>query len=134
MDDGSGSCSEGTEAGCYDHLAKDLTCPVSDRVFVLMPAAKAGKAHKFARPFHGPYWVLEVTNSDDGVVPVDKPQGSPIFVALSQIRHCPGEIPEGETWPQSKKKRTPLAMEPLDELTAFPCGGGAESQQLVSVS
>ena len=79
------------QKGCYDRHAKDPTCRVGDRVFVLMPAAKAGKAHKFARPFHGLYRVLEVTNCDARVVPVDKPQDSPVFVALSRIRHYPRE-------------------------------------------
>ncbi len=69
-----------------------------------MPAAKTGPTHKFARPFHEPYRVLEVTVSNAKVVPVDKPQGTPIFVALARIRHCPEEIPEGERWPPPRKK------------------------------
>ena len=80
----------------HDCHSRMTSCRVGDRVFVLMPAAKAGKAHKFARPFHGPYRVLEVTTNN-----------APIFVALERIRHCPEEIPEGETWPPSKNN--PLA-------------------------
>jgi len=84
------------------------SCRVGDQVFVLIPAAKAGKAHKFARPFHGPSRVLEVTTNNAQVVPVGKPQDAPIFVALERIHHCPEEIPERETWPSSKKNN-PLA-------------------------
>ena len=87
----------------HDRHSRMTSCRVGDRVFVLMPAAKAGKAHKFARPFHGPYRVLEVTTNNARAVPVGKPQDAPIFVALERIRHCPEEVPEGETWPPSKK-------------------------------
>ena len=49
-----------------------------------MPAAKVTKAYKFARPFHGPYRIIE--QSDTGVVicPLDKPQAEPIRVAQLQ--------------------------------------------------
>lgn len=92
----------------HDRHSRMTSCRVGDRIFVLMPAAKAGKAHKFARPFHRPYCVLEVTTNNARVVPVSKPEDAPIFVALKRIRHCPEEIPEGETWPPSKKN-SPLA-------------------------
>ena len=39
----------------YDKHSKPPRFKVGDRVFVYMPAAKATKAYKFARPFHGPY-------------------------------------------------------------------------------
>ena len=32
---------------------------VGDRVFIYMPAAKACKAYKFARPFYGPYRIVD---------------------------------------------------------------------------
>ena len=39
----------------YDKQSKLPRFKVGDRVFVYMPAAKATKAYKFARPLHGPY-------------------------------------------------------------------------------
>ena len=35
-----------------------------DRVFIYSPAEKLTKAHKFARPFKGPYRVKKVVNND----------------------------------------------------------------------
>ena len=92
----------------YDRRSRDPLYQVGDRVFLYMPAAKTGTAHKLARPFHGPYRVLEVTHSDVRVVPVDRPQDTPIFVAMARVRHCPPEIPEGEAWLPNKKRRVPI--------------------------
>ena len=89
----------------YDRRATSTTFQVGDRVFTYMPSAKTGKAYKFARPFHGPYRVLELTTNDARICPVDKPQDPPIFVALDRIRHCPCEIPPDEFWPQRKRKK-----------------------------
>lgn len=85
----------------YDQRARKPTIRVGDRVFLFMPAATTGKTHKFARPFHGPYRVLEVTNSNAKIVPVDKTQSTPIFVSVSRLRHCVREIPDGEVWPSA---------------------------------
>lgn len=75
-----------------------------DRVFVHMPGAKQGPAHKFARAFHGPFRVKEVV--DNGVVayPVDQPQKDPIRVAMNRIRRCPRQI-ANHFWPESKNKK-----------------------------
>ncbi len=96
----------------YNRHTKDPTYWIGDRVFVFMPAAKAGKAHKFARPYHGPYRVMD---SNARVVWVDRPQDTPIFVALDRLRHCPQEIPEGEAWPQTKKKKTIASSSSAEE-------------------
>ena len=63
-----------------------------------MPAAKACEAYKFARLFHGPYRIVE--RSETGVVvrPVDQPQADPIRVAYNRIRCCADSIPD-TFWP-----------------------------------
>ena len=43
-------------------------------VLVYMPAAKATKAYKFARSFHGPYRTIEQSDTGVTVRPIDKPQ------------------------------------------------------------
>ena len=50
----------------YDRQLKLSKFSVGDRVFVYVPAAKACKAYKFARPFHGPYRIIE--QNEIGVV------------------------------------------------------------------
>ena len=42
----------------HDRHARDPGFHVGDRVFVLMPAKRQRKAHKFARPFGGPYRIV----------------------------------------------------------------------------
>ncbi len=74
---------------------RKATCPsfaVGDRVFVYMPAAKSGKAHKFARPFKGPYRVLATYNNGVQVRLVDRPTAQPIGVALNRVHRCPTQI------------------------------------------
>ena len=67
----------------HDKHAKDPNFKLGDRVFVHMPAEKRGKAYKFARTFHGPFRVVELLENGVRVVPVDKPQESPVRVALN---------------------------------------------------
>ena len=88
----------------YDLHAKETRLQQGDRVFVYMPSEKKkkGKAPKFARPFHGPYRVIELTANDAKVVPVNKPHSTPIFVALDRVRHCPDEFPPDQYWPSRR--------------------------------
>ena len=75
-----------------------------------MPAVIASKAYKFARPFHGPYCIVELSKTGVVVCPVDQPQAEPIRVAYNRIRQCFGLIPD-KFWPtrtrviRSKSKR-----------------------------
>ena len=107
----------------YDRRSRKPTFRVGDRVFLYMPAAKTGQAYKFARPYHGPYRVLEVVGCDASVVHVDQPQDTPLFVAIDRLRHCPDKISPGATWPplptskRGRSKATPPEPEP-DDLSA----------------
>lgn len=69
----------------YDGCSRILKIWVGERVLVYMPNAKQGKAWKFARPFHGPYRILELTETNARVCPVHKPKQSSIFVSLDKI-------------------------------------------------
>ena len=87
----------------YDRKSK-IVFKEGDRVFLYKPAAKSGKAHKFARPFHGPYRILEVTTNDAKIQPVDRPQSEPILVALDRLRKCPAEVAD-DFWPKKETRR-----------------------------
>ena len=89
----------------HDKHAKDPNFKLGDRVFVHMPAEKRGKAYKFARTFHGPYRVVELLENGVRVVPVDKPQESPIRVALNRVRCCPVQLPN-EFWPRRNNDKS----------------------------
>ena len=47
----------------YDRRSKELDFKIGDRVMVYMPQEKKGKSKKVARPYFGPYRVLNVTPS-----------------------------------------------------------------------
>ena len=86
----------------HDRSSRPADFKVGDRVFVYMPAAKSTKAHKFARPFYGPYRVVETCTNGVEVRPVDAPQTTPIRVALNRVRFCPTQLAD-EFWPSRSK-------------------------------
>ena len=51
-----------------------------ERVFLYKPAEKSGQARKFTRPFHGPYWIVEIDSSTAQICRVDEPDGSPFLL------------------------------------------------------
>ena len=71
-------------------------------MFLLKPAERTKEGWKLARPFHGPYGIVEITSNDAHIRRVDQPQDEPILVALDRLRRCPEEIPD-EFWPKDKK-------------------------------
>ena len=76
----------------YDHKSQELNLKPGDRVMVYMPLEKQGKARKVARPYYGPYRVLQVTPSNVQVRLVDKPTAQAIFVSLDRVRRCYPEL------------------------------------------
>ena len=85
---------------------------MGDRVFLY-----TGQAYKFARPYHGPYRVLEVVGCEASVVRVDQPQDTPLFVAIDRLWHCLAEISPGATWPPlpASKRGRPKVTPPEPE-------------------
>ena len=77
----------------HDRRARGPEFHIGDRVFVYMPAAKRGKAYKFAKPFSGPYRIVSLYNNGAEVQLIAKPRSETIRVALNRIRRCPKEIP-----------------------------------------
>ena len=88
----------------YDRKARPPNFAVGERVFLLKPAERTGEGRKLARPFHGPYRVVEISSNDAHIRRVDRPQDEPILVALDRLRRCPEEIPD-EFWPKDKKSK-----------------------------
>ena len=76
-----------------------------ERVFLFKPAEQTGARRKFARPFHGPYRLLEVGTNTAQICPVDTPNSDPILVSLDRLRRCPEEIGD-EFWPPRKTHKT----------------------------
>jgi len=83
---------------CHDQRSKPLNFKVGDRVMVYIPAAKACKAYKFARPFHSPYRIIAQGETGAVIRPVDKPQAKSIRVAYDRLRYCSKLLPD-KFWP-----------------------------------
>ena len=77
-----------------DALSRCPTGGSSERVFLYVPSAKQGKAHKFARPFRGPYRIINLYDNGADIRPVDRPQQATTRVSLNRLRKCPKEISE----------------------------------------
>ena len=105
----------------HDKHVRPTTFSCGDRVFVYMPAKTAGKTRKFARPFHGPYCVLEVFEQGVTVRPVDDPRATSIRVPLDRVRRCPEEVPD-TFWPTRKRyhNQSSTEIQPAAEAVTPP--------------
>jgi len=56
---------------------------IGDRVMVYIPSQLQGKKYKLQRPYHGPYRVVSVTDTNVEVQLVDRPKNDAIFVNLN---------------------------------------------------
>jgi len=54
-------------------------------VFAYTQAEKAGRAYKFARPFRGPYRVVEINRNVVDMKRIDDPGGTVLRVAESRL-------------------------------------------------
>ena len=88
----------------YDQKSRPGRFSVGERVFLFKPAEKTGKKRKFAKPFHGPYRIVEIGENTAKVRRVDQPEEEPILVAQERLRWCPVEITD-ECWPPQKTKK-----------------------------
>ena len=70
------------QKSAYDRRTRKASFQTGERVFLFKPAEQTGARRKFARPFHGPYRLVEVTTNTAKICPVDKPDSEPISVAV----------------------------------------------------
>lgn len=78
---------------------------------------KQGKAHKFARPFTGPYQVTKLYSIGADLKLISKPAAAVIRISLDRIRLCPSEI------------GTPTATEASQSETGIPDAKEDETTQ-----
>ena len=89
----------------HDQLARPPKFTIGNWVFLFKPAEKIGENRKLARPYHGPYRIVDMSTNTAYVRRVDKPQEEPILVALDCLRGCPEEVPD-EFWPPDKTRKS----------------------------
>ena len=88
----------------YDRKVRPPNFKVGDRVFLFKPADKTGPLRKFARPYHGPFRVVEMDVNTAKIRRVDRLEDDDILVAVDHLRHCPSEVPDA-FWPSTKQKK-----------------------------
>ena len=128
----------------YDQHTKTSPFQAGERVFLFKLAEQTGARRKFARPFHGPYQLVEVDVNTAKIRPVDQPENEPILVSLDRLRRCPDEIGD-EFWPPRKsrssyrrpcKGRSELA-EPISGVQESPATGtathGGAGEEVISL-
>ena len=98
-------CAQKSQKKHYDKTVREHKIKQGESLSTC-PQHKRRKAHKLARPFQGPYRVLETVDNGVMVTPVDRPRETPFHVAMDQVRHCPKEIPD-IFWPEHKKRIKP---------------------------
>ena len=79
---------QASQKSCYDRSSKAIGLKPSDRVMTFMPAEQQGKTWKLSRPFHSPYRVLNVTDTNVEVRLIDRPEDDSMFVHINRVRRC----------------------------------------------
>ena len=79
-----------------------LKFALGDHVFVYKQAGKSCKWYKFARPYHGPYWIIRLYDGGADVTVVDHPKEPSIRVPFERLRVCPEEVPDVSWLPRTK--------------------------------
>ena len=76
-----------------------------------MPTEQQGKTWNLSRPFHGPYRVLNVTDTNVEVWFIDRPKDDSMFVHINRVRRCYPQqgdaVWKGPQDKWSKRKRSP---------------------------
>ena len=102
-----------------------------DRVFVYMPAIRAGPAYKLTRPYKGPYRVIGTHPNGVELRSIDNPKNSTIRVALNRVRHCPDtltnnvDVAEGPAIAEGDTKKPEDAGDSSGEV----CDGGVVNKE-----
>ena len=81
-----------------------------------MPSEKKGTTWKLARPFYGPYRIIDLTPTNAEGHPIDKPKDHTIFVSLNRVRLCYPELPD-KSW-SGKSKRVQEKAHPSNDTQA----------------
>ena len=105
----------------YDRQSTATKFKIGDRVMVYMPSETSGKDRKLARPYHGPYRVISLTQTNAEVKLIERPTEPTIFVALNRLRKCYPEQPN-DCWLGKKKtlRKTPRPRSPGTDTSQPP--------------
>ena len=72
----------------YYQQSTNCKLQIGDRVMVFMPNETTGKDRKLARPYHGPYRVVSLTQTNAEVRLIEYPSEPTIFVSIERLHKC----------------------------------------------
>ena len=112
----------------YDRQSTTPKFQVGDRVMVFMPSETVGKNRKLARPYHGPYHVINVTQTNAEVQLIECPSEPSMFVAIDRLRKC---YPEqtNDCWLGHKKKIPKKRSAKLPTSESTSCGSASGTSE-----
>ena len=102
----------------FDTTASGRNFRRGDWVLVKFPSDETGKHRKLSQPWHGPYRVLEQSDTTVRVEKVFRTQHAPLHVHQSRVKFCPLDLPPGYYWygrKQSCPGRLPQWVENLND-------------------
>ena len=88
----------------YDRGTDEYPYRVGDWVLIRFPSEETGKLRKLSRPWHGPYRVVSVNDTDLTAKKVYFPNETQIQVHQTRVKPCPGGFLAGYYWYGSKRK------------------------------
>ena len=88
----------------YDKNVRQKYLNKGDWILVHFPQDETGRWRKLSRPWHGPYRIVELTNTGVTCVKVYYPQEGKLHVHQSRVCVCPQEFPAGFYWYGGKRK------------------------------
>ena len=82
----------------FDATASVRNFRRGDWVLVRFPSDETGKHRKLSQPWHGPYRVLEQTDTTVRVEKVYRTQNAPLHVNQNRVKFWPQDFPPGYYW------------------------------------
>ena len=110
----------------HDRHARDPAFCVGERVFLHTPSLRSGPGYKFARPYQGPFRILELHSNGATLTNVHRPNASLLRVAMNRLRRCPVEISNGPS--AQPENLSPPTEQPLPVERTLPTTPAIPSQ------
>ena len=88
----------------YDRKTAPVKYHLGDWVLLHFPSEESGKKRKLSRPWHGPYRVMEVDNTNITAQKVYFPRDDTVKVHQNRVKPCPGGFMAGYYWYGNKRK------------------------------
>ena len=121
--------SQGRYKAQYDRNCNNYQYRVGDWVLIRFPSDETGKQRKLSRPWHGPYRVITVNDTNLTAVKVQFPREDAIKVHTDRAKPCPEEFIAGYYWYGNTRKGPGWPPKWVENVLAGTPDCGKESEQ-----